>query len=338
MLLKELCEADGVSGNEKAVRDILLREVQKVADDVKVDTMGNLIVYKKGKCSEKRIMMSAHMDEVGFIITGITEDGYLKFDTVGGIDTRVIISKKVRIGKKRVAGVIGMKAIHLQKASERESVPAIRDLFIDVGAGSKSETEKMVHIGEYAAFDTEYAEIGNERIKAKAIDDRAGCAVLLDTLKQECKYDRYVCFLVQEEVGLRGAQIAANRIKPDIALVLESTTCSDVFGSKEHEYATVSGGGVVVSFMDRSSIVDSDYRKWLYNSAEKAKIPVQYKKTTMGGNDAGAIHISGEGVKTASLSIPCRYLHSPAGVAAKSDIDAMRKLVEIFIDRAEEVI
>lgn len=338
MLLKELCEADGVSGNEKAVRDILLREVQKSADDIKIDTMGNLIVYKKGECSDKRIMMSAHMDEVGFIITGITDDGYLRFDTVGGIDTRVIISKKVRIGKERVAGVIGMKAIHLQKASERESVPAIKDLFIDIGADSKSAAENMVHIGDYAAFDTDYAEFGNACIKAKAIDDRAGCAVLLDTLNRKCKYDRYICFLVQEEVGLRGAQIAAHQIKPDIALVLESTTCSDVYGSKEHEYATKLGGGAAVSFMDRSSIVDSNYRKWLYDSAVAAKIPVQYKKTTMGGNDAGAIYISGEGVKTASLSVPCRYLHSPAGVAAKSDIDAMRRIVEIFIDRAEEVI
>ncbi len=338
MLLKKLCETNAVSGNEKAVRDIIMSEIADFADEMKVDTMGNLIAYKKGKSSDKKIMMSAHMDEVGFIITGVTDKGYLRFDTVGGIDTRVIISKKVRIGDKKVAGIIGMKAIHLQKPSERKNVPEIKDLFIDIGATSKDDALKKVKLGDYATFDTEYAEIGSGKIKAKALDDRVGCTVLVETLKNECKYDRYVCFLVQEEVGLRGAQIAANRIKPDIALVLESTTCSDVFGSKEHEYATTLGGGVVVSFMDRSSIVNKDYYKWLYDSAEKANIPVQYKRTTMGGNDAGAIYISTEGVKTASLSVPCRYLHSPAGIIAKSDMKAMHDLVELFIENAEDLI
>lgn len=338
MLLKKLCETNGVSGDEGLVREIIKAELEGIADEITVDTMGNLIVYKKGESSDKKVMMSAHMDEVGFIVTGITEKGYLRFDTVGGIDTRVIISKKVCVGKDKTAGVIGMKAIHLQKAAERESVPEIKDLFIDIGAATKAEAEKMVSLGDYVAFDTEYAQLGKNTVKAKALDDRVGCYILINSLKKPCKYDRYVCFLVQEEVGLRGAMIAANRIQPDIALVLESTTCSDVFGSKEHEYATTMGGGVVVSFMDRSTIVDKNYRQWLYDTAKNAKIPVQYKRTTMGGNDAGAVHIAGKGVKTASLSIPCRYLHSPVSTASQTDINAMSDLVDIFTDRVEELL
>lgn len=337
MLLKKLCEASGVSGNENEVRDIIIKEISDIADKITVDTMGNVIAYKKGTSSNKKIMMSAHMDEVGFIITGITDSGYLRFDTVGGIDTRVIISKKVTIGSDKIKGIIGMKAIHLQKTAERESVPEIKDLFIDIGAKNKSEAQKYINLGDYAVFDTEFAEFGNDKIKAKALDDRVGCDILIKSLQKICKYDRYICFLVQEEVGLRGATIAANRIKPDLALVLESTTCSDVFGSKEHEYATVLGGGVAVSFMDRTTIVDKEYRQWLYNAAVKAEIPVQYKKTVMGGNDAGAVHISGEGVKTASLSVPCRYLHSPAGIVSKTDVNAMNDLVDLFIENAEEI-
>ena len=278
------------------------------------------------------------MDEVGFIISGVTEKGFLQFKTVGGIDTRVIISKKVVIGKNKVRGVIGMKAIHLQKRSERESVPEVRDLFIDIGAKDKASALEKVSLGDYAAFDTQYEKLGENSLKAKAVDDRAGCAVLIELIKKPVKYDTYFCFTTQEEVGLRGARIAADRINPDIALVLEATTCSDVCGFKDHEYVTQMGGGVVVTFMDRTTIVNGSYHKWLYNSAKNAGIAVQYKQTTMGGNDAGRIHLARSGVKTASLSVPCRYLHSPCGIASQKDIDAMYKLAELFLSKIDEVI
>ena len=338
MLLKALCETNGVSGNEGAVRKLILEEITPLADDIQVDSIGNILALKKGESPAKRVMLAAHMDEVGLIISGITEKGFLEFKTVGGIDTRVLISKKVAIGENRVKGIIGIKAIHLQEKSERESVPKVKSLYIDIGAKDKETAQKLVRPGEYAVFDTEFAEFGAGRIKAKAIDDRAGCMVLMDLLHQPCKYDTYFCFTVQEEVGLRGAQVAASRIQPDIALVLEATTCSDVFGSEPHEYVTQLGGGVAVSFMDRSTIVPDRFRTWLYETAQKESIPVQYKNTTMGGNDAGAIHISGRGVRTASLSIPCRYLHSPAGVAAWSDLDAMETLAKLFLKRIDEVI
>lgn len=336
MLLKELCSRDGVSGNEKEVRAFILEQIRPYADDIKVDTMGNIIARKNGKNSNKRVMLSAHMDEVGLIISGVTERGFLRFKTVGGIDARVLISKRVRIGQ--VKGIIGMKAIHLQKKTERENVPEIKDIYIDIGAKDKDDALRRVHIGDYASFDTEYSDFGTDKVKAKALDDRIGCAVLIDMLRQECDYDCYFCFLVQEEVGLRGAQIAAYRIKPDIALVLESTTCSDVYGSEEHEYATTLGEGVVVTFMDRSTIVNQKYYQWLYKQAQEHNISVQYKRTGMGGNDAGAIHKSGTGVLTAALSVPCRYIHSPVSVASKSDIDAMYALTRIFIEKVGELL
>lgn len=337
MLLKKLCNADGVSGNEDEVRRIILKEIEPYVDSVTVDSMGNIIALKKGLDHSKKIMLCAHMDEVGLIISEITEKGYLKFKTVGGIDPRVLISKKVRIGESKLSGIIGMKAIHLQQKSERETVPKAKELFIDIGAKSKKEAEKKVAVGDYAAFDTDFALFGTEKIKAKAIDDRAGCAVLVKLLKKGCKYDMYCCFTVQEEVGLRGAQIAAHRIAPDIALILESTTCSDVHGCDKKDFVTELDKGVAVSFMDTRTIADKDFYKWLYDEGIKSGINVQLKQAAAGGNDAGAVHISGTGVKTASLSIPCRYLHSPASVASLKDINAMEDLARMFLDRIDEV-
>lgn len=337
MLLKKLCEENGVSGNERAIRELILAEIRSKADDIKIDAMGNIIAFKKGRRSDKKIMLAAHMDEVGFIISGITEKGYLEFKIVGGIDTRVLISKRVTVGADKVKGVIGMKAIHLQKKSERESVPEIKDIYIDIGASDKAAAEKLVSIGDYGTFDTEYSDFGTGKIKAKAIDDRAGCEILISSFDAPCEYDRYICFTVQEEVGLRGAQVAAYRIKPDIALVLEATTCSDVHGFEPHEYVTTVGGGAAVTFMDRTTIVNRRFSKWLMDEGRKAGIPVQYKRTAMGGNDAGAIHKAAEGVMTASVSVPCRYLHSPVGVAAKSDIEAVRRIAFMFMERADEL-
>lgn len=331
MFIKELCNLNGVSGDEGAVRKFIKDRIEEYADEITVDSMGNLIALKKGASDKKKIMLSAHMDEVGFIVSGFTDKGYLEFKTVGGIDTRVIISKKVYVGEKKVPGIIGMKAVHLQKRVERESVPEIKSLFIDIGAKSKTEAQKKVSMGDYVSFATEFSEFGEEKIKAKAIDDRAGCSVLMEIIRNEVKYDTYFCFLVQEEVGLRGARIAAARIKPDAALVLEATTCSDVYGCREHQYVTKLGGGVVITARDGASIVSKEYYKALEALARENGVPYQYKKTTRGGNDAGAIYISENGVKTASLSIPCRYLHSPAGVAAISDVAAMKKLVGEFL-------
>lgn len=337
MFIEELTNMDGVSGDETAVREFIKEQITPYADEIIVDSMGNLIALRRGN-PEKKIMLAAHMDEVGFIISGVTEKGYLRFKTVGGIDTRVIISKRVRIGENKIKGVIGMKAIHLQKPSERDSVPEVKDLFIDIGAKSKEEALEKVNLGDYAAFDTNYEKLGDFTFKAKAIDDRIGCATLLDLIRTPVKYDTYFVFTVQEEVGLRGAGIAANRIKPDIALVLEATTCSDIAGFKEHEYVTSMGGGVAISFMDMRTVVDADFHRWLYKLAESNNIPVQYKRSASGGNDAGKIHLALGGIKTASISVPCRYLHSPCSIASLNDVKGMYVLARLFLYKIDEVI
>jgi len=340
MLIDEiikLTELSGVSGNEAEVRNYIKLKIPEYADEVYTDSIGNLIALKKGS-EQKKVMISAHMDEVGFIVSGINDKGYLEFKAVGGIDTRVILSKKVCIGENKVSGVIGMKAIHLQKSAERENVPEIRDLYIDIGAKDKEGASKLVKLGDYITFCTSSEIIGDDTIKAKAIDDRAGCAILMELMKKPVKYDTYFCFTTQEEVGLRGARTCAYRINPDIALVVESTTCSDVYGSCEHEYVTNMTGGAAITFMDRTTIVENSFRKWLYDIGKNNGIPVQYKRAVAGGNDAGRIHLTKNGIKTASVSIPTRYLHSPCGLCSIKDVEAVKNLSELFLDRIDEVI
>ena len=337
MLLKELTNLSGVSGNEKKVREFIISQISDYCDKIEIDSIGNIIALKKGK-QDKKVMLAAHMDEVGFIISEITDKGFLKFKTVGGIDTRTILAKRLKIGENGVLGVIGMKAVHLQKKSEKDSVPEISDLYIDIGAKDKESAEKLVKLGDYAVFETEYEKLGENTIKAKAIDDRAGCAVLIELIKKPQKYDTYFCFTTQEEVGLRGARLAAYKIKPNISLVIEATSCSDVYGFEPYESVTKMGSGAAVTFMDRTTIIDDELRKKIFEMGKEAKIPVQYKGSTSGGNDAGRIHISGEGIKTAVISLPCRYIHSCASVASLIDFAAVKNLAELFLEKIDEVL
>ncbi len=338
MYIKELCNLDGVSGSEGDVRAFVLEKIKPYADSIEVDSIGNIIAKRVGEKTGKKVMLSAHMDEVGFIISGITEKGFLKFKTVGGIDTRVIISKRVRIGKEKIPGVIGMKAVHLQEKSEREKIPKASSLYIDIGAENKEDAEKYVSLGDYAAFDTEYEELSDDVIKAKAIDDRAGCSALIELIKEKPLYDTYFAFTTQEEVGLRGAKIAAMKIEPDIALVVESTTCSDVYAIEEKDYVTRLGGGAAISFADRSTIVKKDYYNKLIEIANRKNIKVQTKAAVAGGNDSGAIHLAAGGVLCASVSLPCRYIHSPCGIASLSDYAAVVSVAKAFLENTDEFI
>lgn len=237
-LLEKLCTADGISGYEDAVRSIILKEVKPHADAIKIDNIGNLIVFKKGrKTSEKKLLISAHMDEVGFIVTDITKDGFIKFAAVGGIDRKAAFAKQVRIGKNKIAGTVDSKPIHLLKADERKKNPPIDSLYIDIGAKDKKNAEKYVKLGDMICFDSPY-ENKDGRIIGKALDDRFGCLVLIEMLRSELPYDMYFSFVVQEEVGLRGAKVAAYAVNPDSAIVVESTTASDIpFTHGEKEFA-----------------------------------------------------------------------------------------------------
>ena len=270
MLLKELTELNGVSGDEREVREFIKTNAKDYSDDIKVDSMGNLICVKKGNNAKHKLMISAHMDEVGFMVTGYGEGGVLKFATVGGIDSRILLGKRLIVGDKKLGGIIGGKPIHLQSATERQNNVNMKNMYIDIGADSKEEAEKLVSIGEYAAFYSNYSNLGKNVIKAKALDDRVGCAILLDILREERynNFDLYACFTVQEEVGLRGAEVVSYDIDPDIALVIEGTTCSDVLDVEDYEQSTILGEGAALTIMDRGAYSNKKLVEFLYKMAK----------------------------------------------------------------------
>ena len=251
MLLKKLTEASGVSGNEKEVRDIIISEIKDYTDSIKIDALGNIIAFKKGKDTGKKIMLAAHMDEVGLIITEINDMGLLKFITVGGIDKRILVSKEVLVGEKKLSGVIGAKPIHLQKKDERINAIQINDLYIDIGAKNKEDAEKHVNIGDYVIFDTKYEEFGHSFVKAKALDDRVGCAVLINMIKEISNISFYAVFTVMEEVGLVGAGPAAFSVEPDISIIIEGTVCYEMPKLDTHLVPTSINKGPAISLMDR---------------------------------------------------------------------------------------
>ncbi len=335
--IEKLCNICGVSGDEDKVREYIINKITPLCDDIRTDSMGNVIALKKGASSDKKIMIAVHMDEVGFIVSEITDKGFIKFQSVGGIDPRVLVSKRVVIGDKRIKGVIGMKAVHLQNKSEREKAVAENKLTIDIGAKSKKDALKWIEIGDYISFATEFEQFGNGFIKGKALDNRVGCAVAMELLKERYDYDLYVCFTVQEEIGLRGATVAAYAVEPDIALVIETTTASDVSGTDEHQYVVRLNHGAAVTLMDSRTIVDKRLAAWLYENGNKKGIKTQYKESNAGGNDAGAIHLSKEGVKTCAISLPCRYLHSPVTVAAKDDVNSVYELSRLFLQNTKSI-
>lgn len=326
MLIKELTDLNGVSGNENEVREFIISKIENLCDSYRVDSIGNIIAYKKGSGSRLKVMLSAHMDEVGFIVSGHTDKGFLKFKAVGGIDDRILPGKKVLVGNKKLSGVIGSKPIHQQDRDEREKITKIKSLYIDIGAESKEEAEKLAPLGEFIAFDSDFIQLGYDCIKAKALDDRVGCAVLIEALKHSYDFELYACFTVQEEVGLRGAQVAAFNVMPDAALVIEGTTCADVPDVEPQDYSTVLGNGAALTIVDRTCYCDKELVQYLYDVAVRNGIKVQYKQTTTGGNDAGQIQRTGIGVKIASISVPCRYIHSPVSVMSRSDYEAVERL------------
>ena len=331
-LLKTLCALSGVSGNEDEVRGFISGIAEKNADDVIIDVMGNVIAYKKGTVApERTIVLCAHMDEVGLIVTGITDDGYIKFATVGGIDNRVIAGKAVLVGEKRLYGMIGCKAVHLVKDKEKGKALEADALYIDIGASSYESAKALVNPGDTCTFDSEIREFGDGYIKAKAIDDRFGCAVLLSLMQSDLPIDCIFAFTVQEEVGLRGALTASYRAAPDIALIVEGTTAADLPSVPEGKKVCKVGGGVVIPFMDGSTIYDRELYKMLTDIADRNEIKWQTKNVISSGTDAAAFQRSRAGVKTAGIAAPVRNLHSPSCVAKKSDLEAVYKLAESFI-------
>lgn len=333
--LKKLCLINGASGDEKRVREYISSRIR--ADELFTDNLGNLIAFKKGKKQPKnKIMFSAHMDEVGFMITHISENGFLSFGEVGGINPSVVLGRGVRL-ESGAAGVIGTKAVHQQSADERKSFPAISELYIDIGAKSREEAEKFAPLGSYAYFDDDFFSFGDGFIKGKAIDDRAGCLVLMEMINGEPEYDAWYVFSVQEEIGTRGAAAAAFTVAPDIAFVLESTTACDIAGVSGAKKVCELGKGAVVSYMDNGAIFDRELYSLAMKTASENEIPVQTKTLIAGGNDSRSIHVSRGGVRTCAISVPCRYLHSPSCVIKESDFNAVKQLAEKMLSAAAEL-
>ena len=331
-LIKELCALNGVSGDEDRVREFIRAQAEPYADSIRTDALGNLIVFKKGtKTTGHKLLMAAHMDEVGLIVTHVTDEGYLKFDFVGGVDRRVAIGKSVVLGDQAIQGIIGLKAIHLVSREERKKTPKTDSMYIDIGAKNKEEALKLVQPGTYGSFIGEPEAFGNGLLKAKAIDDRVGCAIMLALMKEELPMDVTFAFTAQEEVGTRGAFGAAFSVSPEIALVLETTTAADLPNVEEHRKVCAPGKGPVISYMDGGTIYDRGLFEDLRRLAEENQIPWQSKEYIAGGNDARSIQRSKAGVRVAAVSAAVRYLHAPASVGSVADFENMLKLARLFV-------
>lgn len=328
-MLKTLCNLCGTSGREDKVREFILSEISPYAE-CRVDPLGNIIAFKKGKNPAKvRVTADAHMDEVGVIVTHIDEGGFIRFTTVGGIEVPALLGKRF-IFENGAVGVVCSKPTHLCDAAEKKALPKTDALCIDIGADSKEKALETVSIGETAVFLPDYKQMG-KLICSKALDDRAGCAVLIRLLKEEAEYDFTATFSTQEEIGTRGARVAAYNTSPEAAVIIEGTTAADVPGSEGANKVCLVGGGAVLSFMDRSTMYD----KKLYDDgrrlADENGIACQTKTVVAGGNNAGAFHVSCGGVRTAAISLPCRYIHSSSSVASPEDLENVYRLSKLMI-------
>ncbi len=326
--LETLTNIYGVSGDEGRVRKYLKGALEEMGLAHKTDTMGNLIVHKEGK--GRRVMVCAHMDEVGMIVRGVLENGLIAYDEVG-LDPRVVISKRVVVGRDDVPGVIGAKAIHMQSREELKRALPHDELYVDIGAKDRADALKYVRLGDRICFTTKFERLGEDVVKAKALDDRVGCSILLELLKNDYECDLWAVFTVQEEIGTRGAKAAVWTAAPDVALVFEGTTANDIPKARDHEYVTRMGHGPAITFMDGGTVARPKMFKTLQRTAQEAGIPYQFRQGSRGGTDGGAINKALDGCVVGGISCGCRYIHSPASLASVSDIQNAYKLADAFL-------
>lgn len=316
-LLEKLCNAIGVSGDEGEVRKIVLEEVKPYADEVKVDALGNVLAVKRGRGAKRpRVMLDAHMDEVGFFIVADDGEGIYRFDMVGGIDVRHLVGKQVLVGKDRTPGVIGGKPVHLMDNDEATRKVPLDSLRIDVGLGGKAK------VGDRAGFATKFRRVG-QSIMSKAIDDRIGVATLIELLKHApSNIDLCAAFAVQEEIGLRGAKVAAHYFQPDMGIAIDSTPANDLpihDGGENIAYNTKLGLGPAIYIADGSTFHDQRLVRFLSEVGDAEKIPYQFRQPGGGGTDSGAIQRALAGIPTVSVSVPHRYTHSPVSISRVDD-------------------
>ena len=339
-ILEKLSNAAGVSGFEENIREIITDEVKDHVDEIETDNLGNLIMVKKGKDDGKKIMLAAHMDEIGLMVRHIDKEGFIKFSKIGGINDQMLLNQEVYIhtDNGNVLGVLGSKPPHRMKAAERKKAVEYENMFIDIGAKDKEEAEKIVSVGDVATIKREFSTLRGSIVAGKAFDNRVGCLVLIEVMKR-IKSDAtiYAVGTVQEEVGLKGAKTSAFKINPDLAIALDVTISGDHPGIKEDEAPAKLGGGPAIILTDASGrgiITHPKVKKLLIEAAEREEIPYQLEVSEGGTTDATAIHLTREGIPTGVLSAPTRYIHTPVEVV---DLDDVENTVNLLVAALEKV-
>jgi tetrahedral aminopeptidase len=338
-LLKKICEVPGAPGFETRIRELILEEIKPLVDEVKVDNMGSVIAIKKGvrNPNGKKVMVAAHMDEIGFIVTHIDDNGFVRFHPLGGFDPKTLTAQRVIIhGEKDVVGVMGSKPIHVMTAEEKTKLPKLTDYFIDLGMG-KEEVLKHVRVGDPITRERELIEMG-DCVNCKSIDNRVAVFILIETLKTvgELPYDFYAAFTVQEEVGLRGANVAAHQINPDFGIALDTTIAYDVPGSQPHERITELGKGTAIKVMDAMTICDYRMVAYMKKMANEKQIAWQPEILTAGGTDTAGLQRMGKsGSIAGAISIPTRHLHQVIEMAHKSDIQGSIDLLNACLEELD---
>ncbi len=340
-VLEKLSNANGVTGREEEVGDLMKKYLKPYVDETREDRLGNIITLKKGKKDAPSIMLAAHMDEVGLMVKNITKRGFLQFAKVGGIDDRILFAQRVIVhtDKTPLTGVIGAKPPHIQTEEERKKVIEADKLFIDVGAKDKKEAEKMgVHVGDVVSFDTRFARIGKDIVVGKAFDDRVGCSMMIEVMRRLPKVDCnvYAVGTIQEEVGLRGATIAAFQVAPDAGIALEATVAGDIPGVREGEAPAKVNEGPVLTVADAGLIAHPKILKLLIASAKEKKIPYQLETGIRGATDASKIALTREGVPSGVISVPARYIHSPAALLNLNDVEKAVQLAVVAINNIQK--
>jgi endoglucanase len=330
-VLEKLSNARGVAGREEEVRGLMKELLKPNVDEIREDKLGNVIGVKEGKKDAPTVMLAAHMDEIGLMVKNITKEGFLQFAKIGGIDDRILIAQKIFVhtDKESITGVVGSKPPHILKEDEKKRVIEAEDLFIDVGAKDKQDAQKMgVRVGDVVSFDIKFARLGTDSVVGKAFDDRVGCTVLIETMRKLPKVDCtvYAVGTIQEEVGLRGAATAAFQLYPDIGIALDVTVAGDIPGVKEVEAPAKIRVGPALTVADAGLITHPKVLKLLIDSAEENKIPYQLETGLMGATDAARIALTKEGVLSGVISVPTRYIHSPASLLSLGDVEKAVKL------------
>lgn len=340
-LLKKLCETPGISGYESLVTKVIRDELQGLCDNVETDCLGNVIALKKssdGQAAKKKIMLAAHMDQIGFLVKSIDKNGFIRFARVGGFDPKTLVAQRVIIhGKKELIGVIGSKPIHVLEEAEKRKAPNFKDFYIDVGL-QKEEVEELIQPGDYITFDRDFVQMNDKMVTSLALDNRVGVYVIIEALKRvkNNQVDIYAVATSQEEVGLRGALTSSYAIEPDVGIALDVTIAMDTPGIKEEEKGCTLGKGTAISVMNSSVIAHRGLYKFLKELADENKIKYQIDIMERGGTDAGSIQKARCGVITGGISIPSRYIHSVVEMCHTDDIEATIQLLVCFLENVHK--